>query len=369
MKKENSVIEKFLQNYPVKSTSKSYRSVLKLFFNVINKDPETYFTNKQDYEGDVQKLWRHLNGKPPKSINLYMAAIKMFLSENDHELSSKFWRTLHGRTKGTRAVTEDKIPKPEEMKRIIAHADVRGRALFLTLLQSGMRIGELIKIDTDDIDFDSKPTKIRIRSEITKSGNQRYCFIGTEATESIKAYLVHRQTYLDSSINRARKIQEYYHAKPKSNDDPRLFPYDGCLVRNIWNRLLRNAKLGERDKRTKFHKMHPHVLRKYYRTHMSLDVPLDVVEALMGHEGYLTEAYRRYSIEQLGEQYLKGEKNISIFETPADLNGINESLKEKDEQMKKMQDRINNLEEFKMKILEQLAIETAVKKANTAHDK
>jgi hypothetical protein len=37
--------------------------------------------------------------------------------------------------------------------------------------------------------------------------------------------------------------------------------------------------------------------------------------------------------------------------------------------MKKMQDRINNLEEFKMKILEQLAIETAVKKANTAHDK
>jgi len=357
MIKEKTLIDKFLQNYPIKSTNKSYRSAIKLFFSVIKKEPDTYFIEKQNYEEDVLTFWRHLNGHPPKTISGYISIIRTFLIENNIELPAKAWRGIRNRTKGNRAVTEDKIPTPEQVKRILSHADVRGRALFTVLLQSGMRIGELVKINLDDIDFSCKPTKIRIRAEITKSGNQRYCFIGQEATDSLKTYLEHRQAFLDTSINRARTLQKFYNREQlKNKDDSRVFPYDDGQIRSIWNRLLTYAKLGERDKRTNFHKMHPHVLRKFFRTHMSLTVQVDVVEALMGHEGYLTEVYRRYSIEQLGEQYLLGEKNISVFETTTDLSGINESLKEKDQEITNLQQQVEELMDFKTKYLENLIL-------------
>jgi integrase len=220
------------------------------------------------------------------------------------------------------------------------------------LLQSGIRIGELIEINISDVDFSFKPTKIRIRAEITKTRNQRYCFIGMEATDSLKAWLNHRETFLNLSLSRAIPLQEYYHRERNSRDanDDRIFPFSISLVRGIWNRLLDDAELSERDQRTKVRKMHPHVLRKYFMTHMSLTVPIDVVEALMGHEGYLTEAYRRYTIEQLGEEYLKGEKDISVFETPANLNGINESLKEKDAEIADLKEKAK-LQEMRLDIM------------------
>ena len=42
-------------------------------------------------------------------------------------------------------------------------------------------------------------------------------------------------------------------------------------------------------------------------------IPVDVVEALMGHEGYLTEVYRRYSIEDLAKFYKQGEYALLVF--------------------------------------------------------
>lgn len=347
MKKENNIIEKFLQNYTAKSTIKSYRSILKRYFLVIEKQPDTYFKTKQDYKDDVLKYWRYLSAAPPKTISASLAGVRMFLSENNHELPAKFWRGIRSRTKGSRAVTDDKIPSPQQMKQILSHADVRGRALFLTMLQSGMRIGEVSQINISDVDLTSTPTKIRIRAEITKTGNQRYCFIGLEATEAMKSWLSHRDTFIHSAASRSIALQRYYHRIPPGADgDERVFPFSISLIRDIWNRLLDNAGLGERDQRTKYRKMHPHVLRKFYRTHMSLTVPVDVVEALMGHEGYLTDAYRRYNIEQLGEKYLEGEKNLAVFESIPDLSGIKESLKEKDDEIKKMEQRLNDLEKF-----------------------
>jgi integrase len=231
-----------------------------------------------------------------------------------------------------------------------------------------MRVGELVRIDLSDVDFTCKPTKIHIRAEITKSGNQRYCFIGQEATDALKAYLEHRQTYLEASIKRTRTLAAYYHSELKNKNDSRVFPFDDGQIRNIWNRLLTHAKLSERDKRTKFHKMHPHTLRKYFRTHMSLSVPVDIVEALMGHEGYLTEVYRRYSIEQLGEQYLKGEQDVSIFSsTSKDLQELRQSDRAKDEKIATMEKRLNELETLKELLQMKLDIEK-IKNGKTTED-
>ena len=50
-----------------------------------------------------------------------------------------------------------------------------------------------------------------------------------------------------------------------------------------------------------------------FRTRMRTVIPVDVAEALMGHEEYLTEVYRKYSVDDLAKFYLQGESALLIF--------------------------------------------------------
>ena len=61
----------------------------------------------------------------------------------------------------------------------------------------------------------------------------------------------------------------------------------------------------------------------------------------MGHEGYLTDAYRRYSVEQLGEMYLKGVHAVTVFEGSADISDIKKQLKDKDDELDVLQKEMN----------------------------
>ncbi|RLF99377.1 MAG: hypothetical protein DRN49_04470, partial [Thaumarchaeota archaeon] len=69
------------------------------------------------------------------------------------------------------------------------------------------------------------------------------------------------------------------------------------------------------DQGTGRRKMRIHVLRKFFRSQLALAIPVDVVEALMGHRGYLTEVYRKYPRPevQLAELYRRGEHMLTIF--------------------------------------------------------
>ncbi len=212
-----------------------------------------------------------------------------------------------------------------------------------------MRIGEACQIKINDVDLDSNPSTIHMRAEYTKSGNKRICFISDEARDAINAWLIHRDRYLITACRRSKAFEGYHKRKEKkSPDDKRLFPFSKGTATDVWNRLLKNAEFGDVDERTKVHKMHPHTLRKFFRTRLSLNIPLDVVEALMGHEGYLTAAYRRYSPEQLGELYLNGMSNLAVFEAPADLTDVQEEIKDL---KKENEDMRRDMEKLMRKVL------------------
>jgi integrase len=82
-----------------------------------------------------------------------MACIRIFLLENDHELNQLFWRRINKRIKGNRALTLDRIPTHQEFKTILGHMPIHGKALYLILLSSGIRIGETLEIRIPDLDF------------------------------------------------------------------------------------------------------------------------------------------------------------------------------------------------------------------------
>ena len=73
---------------------------------------------------------------------------------------------------------------------------------------------------------------------------------------------------------------------------------------------------------------------------MATIIPVDIVEALMGHEGYLTSVYRRYTQEDLAKKYLEAEHTVFIFRETEDLTKFK---KEVEQQNKSLQIVINDL--------------------------
>lgn len=137
------------------------------------------------------------------------------------------------------------------------------------------------------------PTKITVRGEYTKTGNKRITFMSDEATEALKTWLKQREDYIRSAVKKTN------FGNGKVADDPRIFPFVYNTACQSWIRMVKKAGYDEKDLETGRYKYHIHSLRKFFRSRLALKVPLDIVEALMGHEGYLTGVYRRYTAEQL----------------------------------------------------------------------
>jgi len=171
----------------------------------------------------------------------------------------------------------------------------------------------------------------------------RTAFISSEATEALKEWLNIRDKYLKTSIGRSRGR--------KPTQDGRIFPFHKANAYIVWNNALDKAKFNGKDKATNRHKIHPHVLRKFFRTHMATVIPVDVVEALIGHEGYLTEVYRRYSLEQLAEFYQKGEATLSVF---TEMEEVSKLRLEVEERNKALQTLVNGLTRENMELKEKM---------------
>ena len=326
----------FLKMYSSKSTVNTYRFAIRAFLQVtygrkiesrdLVKATDQYLAEDRDRQKDIEGFLASLQGRPPKTIRLFIAVVKIFLLENKFELPQLYWRRLRGRIKGSRALTMDKIPSNLELRKIIQHLPIQGKALFLFLASSGARIGETLQLKVEDIDLTASPAKVTMRGEYTKTGNPRTAFFSSETREAIEEWLKVRQDYLKAAVGKSWKYG-------KSSEDPSLFPFQISTAYSMWLKALEKSGLAERDSSTRRQVSHIHVLRKFFRTRMGGVIPFDVAESLMGHEGYLTEIYRKYSIEDLSDFYKKGEGALSVFTNGAETSKLRIEIEEKNKQL------------------------------------
>jgi hypothetical protein len=119
--------------------------------------------------------------------------------------------------------------------------------------------------------------------------------------------------------------------------------------------LARTTTKDEKDPTTHRRKLRLHSCRKYFRTYLPLGgVPVDVVEALMGHEEGLTAIYRqRLGDGELARLYLQGEPAITIASASA---GVRAQAAEVSTLMQKNDRLTDEMETMKaqLKILTQL---------------
>jgi len=336
------MIETFFQKKLITrpNTQRSYQRGIELYFKIINKDINNYFNNKPSYEDDITKYYHYLEKKSTQMTRKNrINAIKQFLKTFDKNTRDlEIWDTISYRLRNISAESEETPLDKNDLKKILRYGDICSKAMFLIMGSCGCRIGELVQLLPDDIHTDETPTRIYFRVEITKTHKPRDSFITQEATESYKAWMKIRKDYLISAV---KKTTFDY---GKKDVDDRVFPMTDVNVRAKWLTLVRKSDYDSKDSKTHRLKAHPHSLRKFFRSYLG---NADLAEHLMGHAGYLS-TYRQFNTKQLAKEYLKYMGNLCIFEFPG-MEEVQDSLKEKDQQMAQMQKTIN---EMKMEILD-----------------
>lgn len=352
-------LEKFFFKRMITSyeTRRGYKYQIYKFFRLLDTTPEEYLQNMdlEKTEDHLLKIYHDMkeNGAAPYTIKGFFNPVKQFLFIFDKKYKSlDFWETFAIRMKSAESISEQLVPNKNDLKKILQHGDTVSRAIFLIQSCTGMRLGEVCGFKIRDVKTNENPVRIRINrsfdpskpdktKQFTKTNMKRNCFLTDEATEAYYAWLKERDAWLESAVKIARPYN-------KLLNDERVFPMNPENARKKWRTLVRRAGYDKKDDVSGIRLVHPHCLRKYFRSYLG---NADLAEHIMGHAQGMTRQYRNMKLEDLQEEFLKYADNITIFESTFDLTEVNESLKEKEDRIKELEETMHIMK-MKMDIME-----------------
>ncbi len=160
----------------------------------------------------------------------------------------------------------------------------RDRAIVELLYGAGLRVGELVGLDFDDVHLGERLLRVR-----GKGRKERVVPFGRQALAALDAYFPARATW---------------RAKARDSNDP-LFVNQrgGRLTDRSVRRILDAAVSRTAD----LHHIHPHTLRHAFATHL-LEAGMDLraIQELLGHSSLATtQVYTHLDLARLMEVYEK----------------------------------------------------------------
>jgi integrase len=325
---------------------------------------DQYFEEQREYHADFKKfIQKKLVDKPPLSARQVFNQIKKFLELSDVSFTVKELSTLKNQLPAGGVETQESDLDTDDIRSIIQHTDIKGKAIILCLASGGMRIGELLQVRCNDIDLDTVPAVIQIRAKNkrqtidengkeqtlttrTKTRRGRYTFISSEAIAAVREWIKIRSIYLRAVQKKANHLHNVKESKDLSDD--RLFPISDQTVNQLFMDAI-VAAFGENevDPNTGRSVRHIHQLRKFFISQLSLVSSESVADFFAGHKTALSDNYRRYTQKQMSEYYLKGE-HLLFIEAPTELREMGNTMKKelaelKDETLKNNSVMINLL--------------------------
>jgi integrase/recombinase XerC len=158
---------------------------------------------------------------------------------------------------------------------------LRDRALLELLYASGLRAGELVKLDLADLDLETREVRVRFG----KGKKQRIALIGRAAHEALEEYLRNGRPVLAAKCKRGYSDGVFLNKLGDRLSDRG--------VRRTFDRYV--SAVGDRLKIT------PHVLRHSFATHLlEGGADLRAVQELLGHANLATtQIYTHVTSERL----------------------------------------------------------------------
>lgn len=289
MQKLEGIIDAFLKNLQLQNyspkTIEGYRIDLKQFLAFLKK------TNSPIYLVDrtvSREFIYHLEAKKfgRRSISRKISTLRAFYN----------YLSKEGKVKGNpfKLISTPKLPKrlpnfltEDEANKILSlfindsPLSLRDRAILELLYSSGVRVSEVVNINTNDLDLNDGEIAI-----LGKGNKERIVLIGSFAISSLKKYIQDGRLKL---------------LKDKENKALFLNKFGGRVTRRSIERMIKKVchKLEIKKKIT------PHTFRHSFATHL-LDrgADLRVVQELLGHSSLATtQLYTHITAERLKKAY------------------------------------------------------------------
>ena len=230
-----------------------YESTIRNMLESINK-PECQITT-EDLRSYLDTYQRRgtVSKVTLDNVRRILSSFFAWLEDEDYIVKSPVKR-IH-KVKTGKTVKETYTDESLEMMR--DHCDnTRDLAMIDLLASTGIRVGELVKLNRSDVDFEN-----------------RECIVFGKGNKERKVYFDAR-----TKIHLQRYLTE------RSDDNDALFvsllrPFDRLQISGVEIRL---RKIG---RELSFHKVHPHKFRRTLAT-MAIDkgMPIEQVQQLLGHQ-------------------------------------------------------------------------------------
>lgn len=230
-----------------------YDSTIRNVLNAVGKDVRDITTDDLRIYLDRYQRTNGVSKVTIDNIRRILSSFFAWLEDEDYITKSPV-RRIH-KVKTCKTVKETYSDEALELMR--DHSEcVRDLAIIDMLASTGMRVGELVKLDRSDIDFANRECIV-----LGKGNKQRKVYFDARTK-------IHLQRYLNG----------------RKDDNPALFvtlqrPYNRLQISGVEIRLRR---LGEK---LNLNKVHPHKFRRTLAT-MAIDkgMPIEQVQQLLGHQ-------------------------------------------------------------------------------------
>ena len=187
------------------------------------------------------------------NIRRILSSFFSWLEDEDYIVKSPV-RRIH-KVKTCKTVKETYSDEALELMRDYSDT-LRDHAIIDMLASTGMRVGELVKLNRSDIDFENRECVV-----LGKGNKQRKVYFDARTK-------IHLQKYIRSRVD----------------DNEALF----VSIQKPFNRLLISGveiRLRELGRKLEINKVHPHKFRRTLAT-MAIDkgMPIEQVQQLLGHQ-------------------------------------------------------------------------------------
>ncbi len=337
--------DSYMEKIKVKSKSFTHSTEISInsFDSFLNK---TYDTNLDDIIQeilvfddekridticDICQSWINsliTHKKAPKTISDYFTFLKLYLHYRKIKITPQDVKeSIDFPTK----IKEEKypltIPKVLDLLNTARYAK---KGMYLALLSSGMRIGEIVQIRKKDIIMDYERPVIHIPARITKTKQGRTTFISKEASKFIlpKINTISNDD-LVWGINQDKDTAS--HAEEKTFRE--YLKKIGFIEKYDSGRL----------------KISLHSFRAFFFTKAARCHDENYAHMMTGHGGYLMQ-YDRLTDEEKLDMYLELESDLLIYDQTKNeekirkLKDANIKLSDQAEEIKEQNKRIKNLE-------------------------
>lgn len=234
-------------------TIRYYESTIRNVITAINKSPERATTDDIRLYLDDYQQKSGASKVTIDNIRRILSSFFAWLEDEDYIVKSPV-RRIH-KVKTCKTVKETYTDEALEIMRDNAEC-VRDLAIIDMLVSTGMRVGELVKLNKTDIDFQNRECVV-----LGKGNKQRKVYFDARTK-------IHLKKYLDS----------------RCDDNEGLFvslqkPYSRLQISGV------EIRLRELGKKLNLNKVHPHKFRRTLAT-MAIDkgMPIEQVQQLLGHQ-------------------------------------------------------------------------------------